>query len=182
MPLTPHTRLADKLKSEMRGIDNPRKAFDTFTKVLKTYLTENTVLTYVWAAVSGNGSPDPVVTFKAEITIPGTLTQFPLERAGDSAFTLFKLQFETMLSTALFKPPAGFALTPAPFLLPSVIGGSMLNQGALGALGGDWEAVMDEFARQIVASVLNPAVWSRTPASGSHGGVYYGAAAGPVVT
>ena len=182
MPLMPHTRLADKLKSEMRGIDNPRKAFDTFTKILKTYLTDNTVLTYGWAAVSGSGAPDPVVTFKTEITIPGTLMQPPLENAGDDAFTLFKLQFETMMSTALFKHPAGFALVPAPFLLPSIIGGSMLNKGMLGALGNDWEAIMDEFARQIVTSVLNPAMWSQIPNPGNHAGAFVGATAGLVIT
>jgi hypothetical protein len=169
MALLPHTKLASQLKTSMRGINDPARAFNTFTDTVKTYFIANTELVYAWAAVNPAGAADPVVSFKTGIAIPGTLSQEPLRSAGYKAFTLFETQFEIMMSAATAEIPEEFAVPAAPFLIPALIGGSQLNQSLLRAAGNRWEDVMDEFARQIVASVLTPAYWSREPLKGTHG-------------
>lgn len=162
--------LAQQIKSNLNGITDASDARKKLWDTIKLYIKTNASVTYSWAAVNSEGTPDPIITFP-NLSIstsqdPGLESIVPDEvwkqvTSAEQAMTLLSGAMNSCASTWRVQFPATLLVTPALVLPAIILAPSGLSDG---------DAAMEILCNQILSGITlcTPTI------EGTNNGVYIG--------
>jgi hypothetical protein len=161
---------ASKMKQDIisalsSGADNANDANKKFGDAILSNICSDIDVTYGWAAVNPDGSPDSTTSFKASVSGGGTLTP-------SGSFPEMLVKLATLIKGLSISPPGGFSLAPLTFNPAGVLTVSMAKETSQ-------DAAVEHFCQQVIVSIIGsfPDLSSK---SGSHA-AYTGATTGMVI-
>lgn len=153
--------MANAIISDIKEIDDPKRANDAFYNALCKYVEANAQVYYAWAATNPTGTPDPMIVITATIKTTGSISPSGATDP-DSALSMFSAMLNAQASLWQVVWPAGFALSPA-FVMPTI----NITPSKATDMNSAWNAV----CAQIIAGLKTATLG----AGGAHG-AYTGAA------
>ena len=163
--------LAQQIKSNLQGITDANDARKKLWDTVKSYIKTNARVTYSWAAVNSEGTPDPIITFPNLLIStsqdPGLESIVPESTwkqvtKAEEAMTLLSGAMNSCASTWRVQFPATLLVTPALVLPAITLAPSGLSDG---------DAAMEMLCNQILSGITlcTPVI------EGTNSGVYIGA-------
>lgn len=156
--------MANAIKSKMDNVTsglgdhpenaNPSDYADAFDSAVSTYIQDNCVINYSWAATDSVPTPDPTISFTASVSFPS----FSIGNASD--INAWALLLQNAIMGGIISPDdSTFLLPPMSFLLVSPL---VITQSGKTEYLEALTSVSNEIVNWI-KTLINP-----TPVAGTH--------------